>query len=237
MAPMTASAARTQLRHLRAHPKPLDRPVLVLSGWGDPGVIAWQVAQSIRHATGDTRVGEASFFWNFTFPACRAKVVAHVQALWPAAGPEETMEVDVVAHSMGGLIARYAALPAGTSGFDADHAPAGRRLKIRTLHTVGTPHLGANLAGLFHRVDPRAKAMMKESEFLKALNAAAHPCDIVPYGIDGDWVVGLENVAPHGGELRRFPRRSLLHPAHAGAATDPRILLAIMKQLRGEGRL
>ncbi len=231
----TTSAARAYLRHFRQWPKALARPVVVLSGWGDPGVIAAQVARDIRRATGDVRVTDISFFWQFTMHDCRARVVQRVQALWPSANAGETVEVDVVGHSMGGLVARFAALAAGAPGFVADHAPQGRRLNIRMLHTVGTPHQGANQARLFGKWDARAKAMMKDSDFLKALNGATPAHAIVPYAIEGDWVVGLENTAPDGHELRRFPRR-LLRPSHAGATTDPRILLEIVKQLR-EGRL
>ncbi len=232
---LTTSAARTYLRHFRQWPKALARPVVVLSGWGDPGVVAAQVARDIRRATGDVRVADISFFWQFTMHHCRARVVERVQALWPSTDAHETVEVDVVAHSMGGLVARFAALADGTPGFDADHAPKGRRLKIRMLHTVGTPHQGANQAKLFEKWDARAKAMMKDSAFLTALNAALPAHAIVPYAIEGDWVVGLENAAPHGHELRRFTRR-LLRPSHAGATTDPRILLEIVKHLRGDGR-
>lgn len=236
---LTTAAARAQLRHLRAHPAPLPRPVVVLSGWGDPGVIAWQVAQMLRRTTGEHRVAEVSFFWRFTMAACRAKVVSRVEALWPSRHPDETVEVDVVAHSMGGLVARYAALPAGTPGFDADHAPTGKRLRIRTLHTVGTPHCGANQAKLAHKLDPRAKAMMPGSDFLKALDAAGRQSAIIPYGIEGDWVVGLENAvhahATPEESLRRFTRRPL-RPSHAGATTDPRVMLEIVKHLK-EGRL
>jgi len=226
-------AARAELRHMRTHPKPLARPVIALSGWGDMGFLARQISMEIRRGTGDTRVAEASFFLHLTFPACRQKVVERVEKTWPSADPHETVEVDVVAHSMGGLIARFAALPERAPGFGPAHLPLGKRLRIHTLYTVGTPHLGANQAKLFHMADARARDMMPGSVFLEALNAAPLAHAIVPYGIHGDWVVGAANIAPIGTEAQLFERRPL-RPSHAGATTDSRILASILKRLRGE---
>ena len=225
--------SRAELRRMRATPKSLARPVIALSGWGDMGLLARQISTEIRRATGDTKVAEASFFLHLTFPACRKKVVERVEKMWPSDNPDETVEVDVVAHSMGGLIARFAALPAGAPGFGGEHTPIGRRLRIHTLYTVGTPHLGANQAKLFQKADARARDMMPGSAFLEALNAVPPPHAIVPYGIHGDWVVGAANVAPAGTEARLFTRRPL-RPSHAGATTDSRILAGILKGLRGE---
>ena len=229
----TVIFARAELRRMRADPKPLARPVIALSGWGDFGILARQISTEIRRGTGDVRVAEASFFLHVTFPACRKKVVERIEKLWPSADPHETTEVDVVAHSMGGLIARFAAVPQDMPGFKPEHLPVGKRLRIHTLYTVGTPHLGANQAKLFHRVDARVRDMMPDSAFLEALNAAPPIHRIVPYGIHGDWVVGVKNVAPLGAAAQLFERR-LLRPSHAGATTDSRILASILKNLRGE---
>ena len=229
----TTIAARADLRHMRTNPKPLARPVIALSGWGDFGFLARQISMEIRRGTGDVRVAEASFFLHLTFQACRKKVVERVEKLWPSADPHETVEVDVVAHSMGGLIARFAAVPQDMPGFKPEHLPVGKRLRIHTLYTVGTPHLGANQAKLFQKADARARDMMPGSDFLEALNAAPPVHVIVPYGIHGDWVVGVGNVAPAGTEAQLFDRRPL-RPSHAGATTDSRILASILKRLRGE---
>ncbi len=134
-------------------------------------------------------------------------------------------EVDVVAISMGGLVARYAATPG-----DQDTAP----LAIRRLFTLASPHRGARLARYLHP-DPRTRDMRAGSGFLARLDEARDECDyeLVPYGRLGDWIVGVENAAPPCTSpwwVSNLP----FQDAHSDIARDPRLLADIARRLRGE---
>ena len=112
-----------------------ERPVVVIGGYLDPGVGAWVLAKNLRRLTTEpNQVIEVPLFSTMTFDACRARVVEKVEARFPSANPERTVEVDVVGISMGGLAAR-----------DAATAREGeRRLAVRRLFTISTPHGGAS---------------------------------------------------------------------------------------------
>ena len=61
---LTAPAARGALRQMAASPRRLERPVVVLGGFGDPGVAPNYLAGEVRKLTGDRRVLPVSFgFW------------------------------------------------------------------------------------------------------------------------------------------------------------------------------
>ncbi|MFC1766418.1 esterase/lipase family protein [Planctomycetota bacterium] len=60
--------------------------------------------------------------------------------------PNQTVQADVIAHSMGGLVSRYAAM----------EVPGKPRLRIAHLFTIATPHQGA-LISIPPSPDPRAR--------------------------------------------------------------------------------
>lgn len=231
----TSLDAKAELARMKKEARPLARPVLVLSGFADPGIMPWRVGEQIREVTGDVRVAETAFFWNLSFPSCRRKAVEAVEERWPSGNPDETVEVDVVAHSMGGLVARYAALPAGTPGFPENRAPGGKRLRIHALYTIATPHQGANFAATLSAMapDPRVRDMAPDSDFIRALNQHPPAFPLTAYGIEGDAIVGLSRSALPGQEPL-WVHAEPLSPAHLGAALDPRILADVMRRLRGE---
>ena len=92
-------------------PKRLDRPVLVLGGYFDPGIVACDLSRRLRRLTGDPRVIAVPFAFCGDFDTCRARVIRAVDRAYGTVDPVWTTEVDVVAVSMGGLVARYAAAP------------------------------------------------------------------------------------------------------------------------------
>lgn len=80
-----------------------------------------------------------------------------------------TEEVDIVGHSMGGLLARYLA----ESGQMTD--------KIRTVVTIAAPHLGTALSAV--GISRSMRQMRRGSAFLEKLNAGTAPGAVRMVGI------------------------------------------------------
>jgi len=224
--PLTVAQARQALRNMRADPKPLQRPVLVLSGIHDPGLVVASVANRLRGITTDgAMIQTVSFFGADTFDACRKRVLDKAEALLAAGGENNAAgEIDVVAISMGGLVARYAAMP---------RAEDDRSLRIKRLFTISSPHRGASMAGL-PTFDQRIIDMRASSAFLADLDAATEEADyeLIPYVRLGDAIVGEENAAPPGGQAWWVAAGVSL--AHVSAYDDLRIIADIARRLRGE---
>jgi surfactin synthase thioesterase subunit len=224
--PLPFVEAKAALRVMRTDPRPLERPVVVSGGIHDPGLAAAGIASQIRRVTtGRDQVISVSFFGANTFDACRDRLIKAVDKAFGSVGPQETVEVDVVGFSMGGLVARHAARPRNDGG---------RRLRIRRLFTISCPHRGARLAGL-PTIDERAIDMRQGSEFLAGLDAdlAGAAYDLYTYARLGDMIVGAENAAPPGYHPW-WVANAPLSFAHLGAGDDPRFLADIARYLRGE---
>lgn len=224
--PLSLDEAREEWMAMSDDPRPFARPVVVLGGIYDPGLVGPAVVRNLREVTSpDSEMISVSFLLTPTFDACRARVLDAVDAAWPSDDPASTVEVDVVAISMGGLVARYAARPTATSP---------RRLRVRRLFTVSTPHLGAKLAAL-PSFDARVLSMREGSDFLLALNGPPEPVDpeIIPYTRLGDAIVGPGRTAPPGRTAWWVANMPFAF-AHLSAAHDPRIMADIARRLRGE---
>lgn len=225
--PVSVDQARAQLKAMRAEPEPLARPVVVVSGWMDPGFASSSLVQDIRAVTGADRsqvIGVAVGLQP-TFDACRHMLLDAVAKAFPG-DDTATAEVDVVAFSMGGLVARDAAIPRPD-----DHRPA---LRIARLITIATPHRGANLARAAF-LGHRETRMKPGSDFLEHLQTAEPIADyeLIPYARLGDVMVGAGRSAPPDEAPWWVPNRTI-HAAHLGAYRDPRILADIARRLRGE---
>lgn len=205
---------------LVATPHEHPRPVVVLCGWRAPLAALRTVRAHLKQLMPGTRVVPIAF--------PQASSMRHAdgatrQALI-ARGLNDT-PIDVVAISMGGLIAR--ALAAGTFGTP---------VPIVNLFTFATPHRGAVLAKLV-RPDSAARDMRPGSTFLRDLDAALDRASyqLTPYGYLRDWWVGCENTAPPG----RTPH--WLDPlgvrgrifSHFMITTERRIILDVALRLRG----
>jgi len=216
-------------RELAAAPASLPRPLLVLAGWRSPpmpdgGVLA-RIAPLIPGARETLSITYASLW---TIDSAARRVIARVHERFPASGTSDTTEVDVIAISMGGLVARLAAGDA----FAHQH----RRLRIARLFTLATPHRGARLAS-FIRPDPAAAAMRPGSEFLRSLDDdfARASFDLTCYAQLRDWWVGARNTAPPGRvpiwcEPRDAFGRWL---SHFAINFNPRVLTDAVLRLRG----
>ncbi len=226
--PLSVSDAKCELDAMKNAPVELARPVVVAGGYLDPHLGPWWVSRVFRQYTGDERFVDVSFFFCSTFDQCRTKLIAAVDAAYPSDDPTWTTEVDVVGISMGGLVARDAAAPPENS------AATSRRLRIRRLFTLSSPHRGARWASLpcflkLHR------DMRIGSDLLVRLNEEARGTEyaIYPYVRLGDLIVGAENAAPPGSPPLWVSDR-LLQPAHAAGVVDARIHADVARRLRGE---
>lgn len=218
--------AKSAWKQMQDDPKPLERPLVVLGGIYDPGVVASHVADEMREvANANSRILPVSFFTNGSFESCAQRLIEAIETEFPSDDPEQTIEVDAIGFSMGGLVARYAACRPKEGDLGR------KRLKIRRLFTIGTPHRGAKLAWI-PTFDRRIIDMRRDSAFLNALNNQQADYEIVPYTRLGDGVVGAQNAAPPGQDPWWLGKPFSL--PHLMAGHDVRILTDIARRLRGE---
>jgi len=224
--PLTLAEARRALARMRAAPRALERPLLVLGGYLEPGLSKAFLKRRFHRLTGDDRIAGVTFMFCGTFDECRLKAIAVTDREFPGPDPLWTTEVDVVGVSMGGIVARYAALPPVDAG--------ARRLRIARLFTISSPHLGADRARL-PAINQLQLDMRAGSAFLCWLNrpenAPAFP--VFPYVRLGDRTVGAKNAAPVGMTAWWAPDVAL-QPPHSSAVIDARIIADIARRLRGE---
>lgn len=226
--PLKVADARAALVEMIRDPKPLRRPVVVLGPWMDPGLAEAALVTLLKQVSGQDRVIGVSFLLNSKMNDCRASVISAVERRFPCNDFERTVPVDVVAFSMGGIIARHAAM--------VEDSPwmRGKRLNIVRLFTIGSPHRGAKMAFLVAG-ERQARAMEPNSRFLTRLNhsEARRDYTIFPYVRLGDTIVGTEYTAPPG-QVPWWVANEPLEAAHLGAFTDRRILADILRRLRYE---
>ncbi|MEO1716351.1 MAG: hypothetical protein AAFR76_04495 [Planctomycetota bacterium] len=231
--PLTFADAKADLDRMRDDPKPLDRPVVVLAGYR-----AWpMLAQGVRYKLFSVTSGEPKDFLpiSYTFQGDIEKIAGmvtrRIEERWPSESPDETIEVDIVGISMGGLVARTASLPLGD--LPDGNETRTKRLKIGTLYTMGSPHRGAILANRI-APDKAARSMKPGSEFMEYLNAQAesHEFEIVPYAHLNDTWVGATNTAPPGQEPIWTGGTKIM--SHFSITTDDRIMADLARRLRGE---
>ncbi len=223
----TSGEARNLMKDMQEEPTDLERPLLIMSGWMDTGLHLRAIESPLAQAFGKKQILGIVFAGEHSFDQCRDKVIRQVNEKSPSDNPEETVAVDVVGFSMGGLVARDAAI--ARTGF--------QRLNIKRLFTISTPHQGAHLAGIPHW-DRLVQDMRRGSPFLTQLDQALPDCDyeLMCYVRLGDIVIGSRNAAPKGYPLWWIRNHAMDLP-HIGTADDPCILADIMHRLRNEPAL
>lgn len=208
----------------------LTRPVLVLSGYRSPSLVARKLAYEIRRLTGaePEQIAWLSYIDAGTIEGPARRAVALVEKRFPSDDPEWTTEVDVVAVSMGGLVARLA-----SADPELRDEPGGKRLRIRTLYTLGSPHRGAVLAERI-RLDDASRDMKPGSSFLERLDGAFEErgYEVVPYAVLRDGWVGATRSAPVGQDPIWVPGRWVL--SHHMISLNRRIQADLARRLRGE---
>ncbi|USN98535.1 MAG: hypothetical protein H6810_10215 [Phycisphaeraceae bacterium] len=220
---------RRRMRAMRASPRLLERPVVVLSGYKAWPHMAMELRQRLTALTSGEPGDFASVAYSFRRDIDEAVAIAldRVDRAFPPEDPVWTREVDVVGISMGGLVARRAAM---------DRDDGGRRMRIRRLFTLASPHRGSCLAD---RVAPdrAAMAMRSGSAFLRSLDKAweTEPLEIYPYAVLNDKWVSAQRSAPPG-EGTHWVRGAAIM-SHFTVSVNRAIVADIALRLRGEAPL
>lgn len=225
-----SAAVRAELARMEAEPVGLTRPLVVIAGWRGTGAFADSIEASLIRLTGADNaevISVATPLTNSLAGGAR-KVVGAVEGRWPCDDPEWTVEVDVVGYSMGGILARLAA-----EAPEEDES-CRKRLRIRTLYTLATPHAGTHAWGDFFAPDTSARQMQKESAALAALNAALPEAGyaLVCYATLNDRIVGARHAAPPGMHPIWTPAHWRL--SHFSIPRNKRVLADIALRLRDE---
>ncbi len=236
--PLTYDGARADLARMREHRLPLQRPLIVCAGIFDPGAGSRYVSDQLRGMTTTPELVLDTGFWGCgDFEACRARAIGLVTQRFSNAG-SDTVPVDAIGVSMGGIVARFAALPRDRS------EPPGPRLNIQRLFTLGSPHHGAAWWD-YASWDQRATNMRPGCAFMRRLDLAWRqgldaeagprkpPYEIIPYVRLGDTIVGETNAAGPDGQVW-WVSNPALEFAHMQAFDDPRLLADLARRLRGE---
>lgn len=228
--PLSLADARLELERQRASPIMPQRPIVVLSGWRALPFVSHSLARELNtHIGGPRDLYLPMSFWRHSRLTTMARrLVDRVQHHFPEDQPHRTREVDVVALSMGGIVARTAAALPLENGQ--------RRLKIARLFTLGTPHSGAVLASRI-AMDHAARDMKPGSPFLDRLNAGLNTAryELVCYARLNDTWVGARRCAPPGREPHWVEGPRLF--SHLTISSDPRLIADIARRLRGESPL
>ena len=226
---VTIERAQADLKRMANDPRPLRRPIVILGGYADPGVGGWAISAELRkYLPADARIVTVSFTFCDSFDACRQRVIETVDRELPTDDPEQTVEVDVIGLSMGGLVGRFSA--ADVDGIE-------RRLRVHTLFTIASPHRGALRAEQWPQVSRMQADMTPGSQFCRRLEdlERQNPIgyELVPYVRIGDTVVGAEYAAPKGRTAWWVPDVPGEF-THIAAMRDPRIMADVLRRLRGE---
>jgi len=231
--PTTSESIKTRMAQMKTDPKGIRRPVIVIDGWLPVGGVN-TVQREVAVLTGVTKglIVKHSYLPIFsTLEGNARRIVEKVEKRWPSPDPEWTVEVDAIGVSMGGLIGRVAALEprSGTK--------PRKRLQIRTLYTISTPHGGVGWwLGWFFLDEMSFNTSLYASGSRRWLDAAQATAgyELLCYGQGNDWVAG-RNTAPAG--YQTVEARGTIIFSHASSYANYRHLADIAAGLRGEAPL
>ncbi len=211
------------------HHVPLGRPVVVLGGYHALNSFPDRVENKLISVTSgdDDDFLVVSYPWTSNLGVAADMVIQQVDERWPSGDSQETIEVDVVGVSMGGIVAREAALAQPLRG-----GPR-KRLKIRRLYTLASPHQGATAAKYF-AFDQAARDMKPGSAYLEQLNAKLDESryELVSYAQLRDSTVGALRAAPPG--QQPIWASGTFGWSHYTTPGNIRLLADIARRLRGE---
>ncbi|MEM0984372.1 MAG: hypothetical protein AAGI17_10525 [Planctomycetota bacterium] len=222
---MTAAEERAEFERMKAEPVELERPLVIIGGYLSPPMVADSYGKQISRLTGED-MGDlirVPMIGVQTFEQAVEVVLDALYKRYPQVENGETIEVDVIGISMGGIVAMQAAEP-------ADDRP---RLKIRRLYTLGSPHRGADLAQKI-TLEQISQDMRYKSLRLVKLheNRDKWGYELYPYAILDDNIVGTRNSAPWGEAPIWVQRHTFV--THFGLEHDDQILIDVARRLRGE---
>jgi Palmitoyl protein thioesterase len=224
---MTTDQARAELREMSGSPRAPERPIVVIGGLFDPlsiavGTLAAELRAVMPEDAPIIAIGMAG---TQTMDDARQRVIDRVERSFPVTPGDTTREVDVVGFSLGGVVARDAAIPRSGE----------KSLRVKRLFTIASPHAGC-VAANFPTFDEQIIAIRANSTFLNTINARPESLSafrIYAYVRLGDDIVGPALAAPPGRVAWWVPNMPL-SGAHGNANTDPRIIADIARRLRGE---
>src|SRR6185437_9117978 len=107
---------------------PLQRPLIIVTGFMDPGLSALAMRIRFGGLFDDRRIITVQLADCYSVESCRKKVIAAVDRAFASTDAGQTTQVDVIGYSLGGVVARYAAL--------APPSTAEKRLRISRLFTI-----------------------------------------------------------------------------------------------------
>ncbi|MEM8873948.1 MAG: hypothetical protein AAGD32_06775 [Planctomycetota bacterium] len=205
--------AEQRIAELREMPVKLERPVVILDGFLDPGVGSLAYRKEIREITGDDRVLRVAFFTAGSLAECRDKALAAIEEAFPGE------PVDIIGISMGGAVAFFVA--------DTDD------VEVERIFTLSSPLRGASLANLptwmtlQKEMRPGSDAMNLLAEMIERFDGQR-----VHYAGVSDKTVKQEEAAPAGESAYVLPNDGPARFGHTGVIRDPRVRLDIFLRLR-----
>jgi hypothetical protein len=225
---VTRDEARVALRRMRASPAPLERPLVVLGGINEVGYGPWLTRREIDPVVRG-KVTTIVYPLADRFTYCRKKVIEGVDRAFGSTRDDETVEVDVIGQSMGGVIAMFSAMRDDSFG---------KRLRIRRLFTLASPLNGARLANALSWVSPLPLHHDLRTESVNKLKLHdSIDYDVVSYTRLNDGIVGARYAylptAPGVWWVDHPP----FDLPHTGCFADVRVLADIARRLRGESPL
>ena len=216
--------AAVDLSQAAQHPVRLQRPLVILGGLFDVGVGPMAYEAKLRRCVRG-KIIRIAFADCLSLAQCRKRVSDRLDAELGVANAKQTVEVDVIGQSLGGLIGAYSAL---------DDPALGKRLNVNRLFTISSPLQGAKLAT---RVPWDVFSIQRDcrpgNAIAKRLATTPITYELYSYTRLRDPTVGALYAALPGHSLYWVdtPR---FQSAHAGAFADPRLMLDIVRRLRGE---
>jgi pimeloyl-ACP methyl ester carboxylesterase len=219
--------AKKVLDDVARHPKPLDRPLVIVGGYWDVGFAVGSLVRNISSRTKDDRILTVTLDFDEDFNDFKRRVIVAVDKRFPTGDPNLTSDVDVIGVSMGGVAARYAAI-----------SPVnGRKLRIHRLFTISSPHLGcAPMDGVPIHLFTALEQMRPGSPFLQELDSSSDPNSLYPvyaYTCLKDELVGERYTAPRG-QRPWWVAAPAIGISHNWGWADPRIKADILRRLRDE---
>lgn len=204
------------------HPAATRPPVLLLHGFTDNR----SVFVLLRRALGadGLRHVEAYNYSPFTrdLRVTARHLARRVEELCERTGQER---VDLVGHSLGGLVGRYYVQRLGGDA------------RIRTLVTLGTPHSGTRVAP-FLNAHPLVRQMRPGSEVLAELAAPAPGCATrcVAFWSEFDAVMSPVGTARIEHPDLRVENVQVTGIGHLALAAHPTVIAAVRRALDGTAR-
>ncbi len=111
--PLTLDNARAAMKQMNEKAVPLLRPVIVVGGYHDIGLASGNTRTRVEGMVNSPSIINVTMVGTGGFDGAAERLIAAVERAFPSSDPNWTTEVDVIGISMGGLVARYAAMPTG----------------------------------------------------------------------------------------------------------------------------